>query len=244
MDLTSEVIEKILSLSEAQPRSLVEVDGLNYSTRKLHRVKQPPLECLQLATLRGFADYVNQVCDKEKGNKLFEAMITIDNHCQVSFKSSERCRDENHELYAQANASPYVSKFSFGERYTVENFMINLQTCFKQCDQRDQLIQVAGNMSSDSESKLSDDGISQTTTVGRAVKTKVSIRNPVMLSPYRTFQEVEQVESPFVFRINSDRSGEPTLSLYESDCGEWKIKAIENIYSFLVREITGVKIYR
>ena len=55
------------------------------------------------------------------------------------------------------------------------------------------------------------------------------------LAPFRTFIEVEQPESEFLFRL-SDRT---TFTLDEADGGAWKIKAKANIRAFFEKAFTS-----
>ena len=78
-----------------------------------------------------------------------------------------------------------------------------------------------------------DNGISQTVTVkkGVALKTRETIVNPIALIPYRTFTEVQQPVSPFVFRINAE-CREPRCALFDDNSGMWQIEAMENIRNY------------
>lgn len=68
-------------------------------------------------------------------------------------------------------------------------------------------------------------------TVGVAAKADAIVPNPVSLAPYRTFQEVEQPISQFVFRIG-DR-GTPEFKLVEAEGGIWKTEAVRKIKDYL-----------
>lgn len=59
---------------------------------------------------------------------------------------------------------------------------------------RDVLIKFAGNVEQKNSATFSDDGKTQVATmnVGVASKSDVIVPNPVLLAPYRTFQEIEQ----------------------------------------------------
>ena len=70
-----------------------------------------------------------------------------------------------------------------------------------------------------------------TMTVGVAAKADAIVPNPVQLRPYRTFQEVEQPVSQFVFRIG-DR-GTPEFKLVEAEGGIWKTEAVRKIKDYL-----------
>ena len=85
--------------------------------------------------------------------------------------------------------------------------------------------------------------MSQKTTIkqGIASKADVLVPNPVTLTPYRTFLEVEQPESQFVFRIRDDR-GEPVFKLVEAEGGLWRNEAMMNIKKFLEEQLDNSKV--
>jgi hypothetical protein len=51
----------------------------------------------------------------------------------------------------------------------------------------------------------------------------------VVLAPYRTFVEVTQPESDFVFRMQNG----PRCALFEADGGAWKLTAMRHIKEYL-----------
>ncbi|MNW60692.1 hypothetical protein D3C74_386970 [compost metagenome] len=60
---------------------------------------------------------------------------------------------------------------------------------------------------------------------GVATVEDVKVPNPVLLAPYRTFVEVEQPESSFVFRMKDG----PSAALFEADGGAWRNDVIANV---------------
>ena len=81
--------------------------------------------------------------------------------------------------------------------------------------------------------EFTDDGVTQVATinVGVAVKADALVPNPVELIPFRTFQEVDQPASKFVFRVGNQEV--PTFKLVEAENSIWKNQAIENVKRFL-----------
>ena len=65
------------------------------------------------------------------------------------------------------------------------------------------------------------------------------IPSPARLKPFRTFVEVDQPVSSFVFRMKDDRCGGVQCALFEADGGAWTISAMEEIKSYLVKELEG-----
>ena len=83
-----------------------------------------------------------------------------------------------------------------------------------------------------------DDGVSQKTTIksGIAMRQDVIVPNPVSLRPYRTFAEIEQPESNYVFRIKDTDNG-PCFKLVEADGGLWKNAAMKRVKEYLEYEL-------
>ena len=73
--------------------------------------------------------------------------------------------------------------------------------------------------------------MSQSVTVktGIASVSNVKVPNPVVLRPYRTFTEIEQPESRFIFRMQEGG----LCALFEADGGAWEKKAVINIKEYL-----------
>ena len=88
----------------------------------------------------------------------------------------------------------------------------------------DYILSLLSHMSVDQSVKSDDNGVTQTVQVRKGVSfvENQRVRPIVKLAPYRTFQEVSQPESEFVFRVYDDRS----ISLTAADGGMWKMEAI------------------
>ena len=116
--------------------------------------------------------------------------------------------------------------------------MIELQANFKPSEDLALVQKMAGNVERKNDQSYTDDGISQvaTMTVGAAAKADVIVPNPVTLVPFRTFQEVSQPASAFVFRVGD--KGEPTFMLQEAQNGLWRNEAVANIKAYLAEEVS------
>lgn len=79
--------------------------------------------------------------------------------------------------------------------------------------------------------RKSDDGMTQTVQVQTGVVTvgDVSLKNPIPLTPLRTFYEVEQVTSPFILRFDENAKA----ALYEGDGGAWRLYAVDSVVGWL-----------
>ena len=67
------------------------------------------------------------------------------------------------------------------------------------------------------------------------------VPNPVRLRPYRTFLEVEQPASEFVFRMKQDKYDGITCAIFEADGGAWKVAAMKAIKDYMQFELEDYK---
>ena len=104
---------------------------------------------------------------------------------------------------------------------------------------RNLVLDFASHLKIEKGAEVQDNGISQMATVrdGVASLAQAKTPNPVTLRPYRTFNEVEQPASQFVFRINKLAN----LALFEADGGKWKLEAVERIANYLKNELASNK---
>ena len=93
------------------------------------------------------------------------------------------------------------------------------------------------------ESATSDDGISQAVAVKAGITSKgvKELPNPVTLRPYRTFTEVEQPASAFIFRCRQDH-GKMQFMLCEADGGAWRSEAMKNIKAYMEAAVPGLNV--
>lgn len=138
-------------------------------------------------------------------------------------------------------ASPFTETMRFGQFYDQEDFQISLRSRFVENEHRQILIEFAGNLVEKNEQNYTDDGFSQQATVksGVASVAKAIVPSPVTLQPYRTFIEVEQPASEFIFRVQKG----PKMALFESDGNAWKNTAIKSVAAYLTAELPDVHIF-
>jgi hypothetical protein len=136
-----------------------------------------------------------------------------------------------------ASAMVGLSKFNFNQYHSQENFLIGLASLFQETEDRNYLISTASLMDLKEAVKLADDGISQNIVAskGIAFKETVTLRNRVSLAPFRTFREISQPASEFIFRAKDGGN----LALFEADGGAWKITAINAVAEWLKNRLAG-----
>ena len=143
--------------------------------------------------------------------------------------------ERNRETLMTAEA--IVNEFRFDSYYDQERFLIELQANFVETEDLATIMQVSGNIKSGTTANYSDDGVSQKTTIKSGVEfADVIVPNPVKLRPYRTFAEIEQPESAYVFRIKDGDRG-PSFKLVEADGGLWKNATMKKIKEYLEYEL-------
>ena len=147
-------------------------------------------------------------------------------------------KEREREVLFEINAE--TSEFRFDEWYDQERMMIDLQANFQENEELKLVLKAVGNIEKRNGQEYSDDGVSQVATMktGIATKSDVIVPNPVELIPYRTFQEVEQPASKFVFRIGDKEV--PAFKIVEGERGIWKNEAVSNIKSFLLERLSDL----
>lgn len=188
-------------------------------------------KALEVSNLTSLVDYI-----QDRSEELMPAMIIhIVSPTEVELISGLNF-ERDRETLIISNCNPFG--FKFDTWYNQEEFIINLQTAFQETEDLKLILKVAGNVESNSTANYGDDGCTQMTTIkkGIASKENVLVPNPVTLKPYRTFLEVDQPESKFVFRI-SERDGAPMFKIVAADGGLWKYQAVKNIKNYLQENI-------
>lgn len=106
---------------------------------------------------------------------------------------------------------------------------------------RDALIGVASNIVSGTIAQYEDTGICQKATLKTGIQESEDklLPDKVVLRPYRTFLEVEQPKSEFLFRAQDNKYDGVQLSLHEADGGKWKIDAMTSIKEYLKEQLAG-----
>lgn len=209
-----------------------------YSNRPLERLSKyrPMADSIQMSTLTSLVDYI-------KGNidTMAEQMI-------IQVRSPEKVclfskLDEDRKREYMVDVTAQVPDFTYEKFISHETFCINVQAKFLNDPgtDKDLILKFAGTVEQGSVAEYGDNGVTQKATVrtGITSKTDAIVPNPVKLRPYRTFMEVEQPVSEFIFRMMEDRS--ITCALFEADGGAWKNAAMQNIKNYLEFELADYK---
>ncbi len=232
--MIKEALQYIVNLS--QP-SIQEIGGEIYSDKALSRiVHNPKAKEIRLVTLRSLVDYIRSGAD------IMEEKMIIHVTSPSSVKMYS-CLDLDREREYMVGVNAELPKFPFNAFVEHEQFIIGVQSKFIPNNDSGLLLKFAGTVEGGTIAGYGDDGVTQKATVktGLASKGDAVIPSPVTLMPYRTFTEVEQPESQFVFRMREDKYDGVQCALFEADGGAWRLKAMENIKEYLERELNGLK---
>lgn len=219
---------------ESMDVKVTEIAGKTYCNKSLKRYGTEDLaEAIHVNTLSAMVDYI-----KNKPEEMRNTMILHVQHPQrVSLYSGlldERIRET---LFI---CDAIVNEFQFDKWYDQERFLIELQANFALNEDLETIMKVSGNIQAGTTGSYSDDGVSQKTTIKAGVqRSDVIVPNPVRLIPYRTFAEVDQPSSHYVFRIK-DTGGEPAFKLVEADNGLWKHAAMKKVKEYFEYELADV----
>lgn len=230
--MIEKAINKILELGE---HKIMIHDGRTYVIGPSGVLPLPPpkAETLAINTLTGIIDY--GVDPDKQMIHVFDKRVNV-----IGKEYSDEWLTINTYLTA-VNESPI---FRFGQFMDVENFIISIQAMFVQDDNTEAILRIVGNIKDESVTQYNDDGVTQAVTARAGISRveQVPLPNPVTLRPYRTFMEVEQPASTFVFRMQGTKGAPPQCGLLEADGRRWRLEAIRNIKEWLNFKIPGVKI--
>lgn len=218
--MIKDALKYIVGLGKA---AIHEENGQKYSDKDLQLLREPIAAPFELNTLSGLVDYLKSEFDGDD-----KVILHVYSPTKVTVESMLNSNKKRDYL---VSAEALIPDFRFNNFYDTETFNIKLQSCFVENDDRNIMLKVVGNIQEDNVKNVSDDGVSQAVVakIGVASLGNVEVPNPVSLAPYRTFVEVEQPTSDFIFRMQNG----PQCALFEADGGAWKLEAIDNIKRFL-----------
>lgn len=130
--------------------------------------------------------------------------------------------------------------FDFNKFMDHEKFLINMQSKFIDTEDKALLLKFAGTVETGTVAQYGDDGVTQKATVktGIASKSDAIVPAAVNLKPFRTFLEVEQPASDFVFRMKEEKYAEGVMcAIFEADGGAWKAEATANVKAYLQEQL-------
>ncbi len=231
--MIKEALEYIVGMSEPQ---VLEINGEAYSDKRLHRIcHNPKAQAIEMTTLTSLVEYIKAGIDT-MDDKMIVHVSSPEKVLLYSMLDLDRVREYLVEVNAQ------IPEFRYGRYMDHESFLIALQSKFIPNDDRELLLKFTGTVENGTVSQYGDDGVTQKATIktGIASKGEAVVPNPVRLRPFRTFVEVEQPESAFVFRMREDGGSGVECAVFEADGGAWKNAAMKNIKEYLQFELSDL----
>lgn len=230
MDMTREALQYIAGLKKAE---VIEINGENYTDKEVYRVDRVLRAApIKMHTLTGLLDYLKAGIDSVADRMIIQ-VVSPEMVCVLSKLDTDRKREELVRIEAD------IPDFNYGQYMEQESFIIALQAKFLAGGDRDLLLRFAGTVKDESIAEYGDNGVTQKATIKTGISTvsDAIVPNPVVLSPFRTFVEVMQPESSFIFRMRQREGRGVECAIFEADGGAWKNAAMENVKGYLQTEL-------
>ena len=192
---------------------------------------------LQLATLTGLvAAFVADVDGLTLGGKAAVQVVGYDEVAIVSLAADQWGR---RHVWARAKCAE-VNPFPFEQLIDQELFLIKAQASFLPVDGHyTAMLALCSSLSANSTVTLADDGFSQTVVVTEGGVTRGSVNVPPRLDlrAYRSFREIDPVESGFLLRFKAGKGEVPKLALYPVDANRWKTDTAAAVGAWLAKSL-------
>lgn len=233
MDLTRDCIEKLQEMDV--PHTVTHGENMYVDKHMTQLNQEKTAEPLSTETLTSIVDYIKNDTDGSNvGVGKFIAHISGFNCVKLC---KELNRDKNRDCLISAQFES--EQFEFSHFMDLEQFIIGVQAAFVQDENTAKLLEFVSSVRSDSGVAQNDDGVGQTVTAtaGISLAKRVTAPNPITLRPFRTFAEIEQPESNFVFRLRKSDNG-VMAALFPADGDHWKHTAITSIAEYFKSELS------
>lgn len=230
MDMTRDALQYVVGLKTAE---VLDINGGKYVDKDVHRVdKELRASAIQMNTLTSLVDYLKAGVDS-MADKMLVQVVSPMKVRVLSMLDADRKHEELVDVEAM------IPDFEYGRYMGNERFIIALQSKFIANDDRALLLQFAGTVKDESIAQYGDDGVTQKATIKTGITSvgDAVVPNPVKLRPFRTFIEVEQPESAFVFRMRQAEGHGVECAIFEADGGAWKNAAMKSIKEYLQYEL-------
>lgn len=177
---------------------------------------------LQLSTLTGLVAAF--VADVDGFSGIGKSAVQVESFDSVALVSLQADQWGRRQVWARAKSTE-VNPFKFGEYQDPEVFLITAQASFMPIDGHySNMLRLCSSLKAGSSVEVADDGYSQKVVIqeGGVQHGEVELPPRVQLRPYRTFREVDPVESDFLLRFKAQKEALPAVALIPVDAGRWK----------------------
>ena len=226
--MLKEAIAYLVSLKETKT---FEIKGATYANQELTYI---PPHIAHPRTLRvNGLDSIVKLVQTELNDFNGVVFIRIDNPRRVEvFDELDGQMGRSYAYEAICDAPEFKSGWRDQDAAIIE-----LRSIFVPDERAEYLLDLLSRICKDESVTSVDDGISQTVNVRQGVgrQNTERLKSRILLTPYRTFTEVEQPESEFILRLDNDsRTG-----LFEVDGGRWKLTAKERIKAYFEERLAA-----
>lgn len=226
--MLKEAMEYITSLgNKSQEIITKEINGETYIKGDVNRLPVDMASRMGFNTLSAVVDYIKTSVADERIKTPY--IVEVEHDKVNVFSGLDERLNRTHLAYVK----PLLPDINFNYYMNMEEFVIQLKTCFIETDNLNRLVSIVSSITDEAKVSFEDDGIGMkiSQVSGTTIKSKENLQiNPIVrLAPYRTFTEVEQPESRFLLRVRDGGK----LALYEADGGMWKLEAQHNVSNYL-----------
>lgn len=227
--MLKELADKIESLvnEKVQPE-IFNYKGIDYvkTSKGFEVLRKQSVQPIKTNSLIGVVQFIEDLIKNNYSLLRTPFLIKVDVNDITVYTSLEE--DKDREILLRAE--PLIPDLSLGYNLSVEELIILLSTAYVQTENTLKFINSISSLRIIEEVEFSDDGIGQTVTAkqGASINKVYEVQPIVKLKPIRTYGEIEQVESKFLFRVS--KTG--TVKLLEADGGQWKYEAQRRICMF------------
>lgn len=198
---------------------------------------------LTLSTLTGLVAAFNANLDSftEKG----ESAVQVESFDTVALVSLAADEWGRRQVWARAKSAE-INPFQFDTYMDPEKFLITAQAGFMPIDGHyTNMLRLCSSLKAGSSVQIADDGYSQKIVIheGGVEHGEVDLPPRISLRPYRTFREIDPVESDFLLRFKGQKEGLPQVSLIPVDAGRWKTDTAMMVRNWLIKNLPeGTKV--
>ncbi len=237
--MLKEAIDKILGLATPNyyfPHKNKNEDGdeaLAYTDKDVRLIKGPEYPTIQATTLMALKQFID--ADYMAGD---DSLIHVASPEVVKFIGGSR-PDGGRNVFCKVildlGIEPQLGKF-----IDLQAFIIHLQTAFVPTETTANLLDLLSSIVVDENGHFEDKGFYQNITVKSGITTveNKQITPRVQLKPFRTFIEIDQPESTFLFRMRaSNESKNIACAVFNCDGNAWRPVAMKGIADWIKSNI-------
>ncbi len=238
--MDGEAVQAVIDLAQEAVEP-VEINGQNFvpcgMQQIVEQVFQP--DALSVHSLTGLVGYIDANRDELELESLI-AHVVSPTRVELIGPIEPIRKQRSTYLVAGAEPKDVCVGWQLPDEFTV---MVTTSCVLGNGDDFDALIKLVGNVKKEQSVDLKDDGFSQSVEqrAGVTLVERADVPNPMILAPYRSFREVDQVESPFLIRFREGDlmggSQAVVCQLFECDGGAWQNEARERVANYLRGEL-------